>query len=105
VTRAFGLAAIVLGLGITGCGGDSSGETTAPPFSIPPITSPIAPSTTAPATSTTPTGSTSTSKRGNGGNRVNPSQPDSATNNVRPPAGSPQEAFEKQCEQNQRACG
>jgi hypothetical protein len=24
---------------------------------------------------------------------------------VRPPAGSPQEAFEKQCEQNPRACG
>ena len=103
--RAFGLGAIVLGLGIAGCGGDSSAETTAPPLSIPPITSPIAPSTTAPATATTPTGSTSTSKRGHGGNRANPNQPDSATNDVRPPAGSPQEAFEKQCEQNARACG
>jgi hypothetical protein len=104
VIRAFGLAAVVVGLGTAGCGGDSSGETTAP-ISIPPITSPIAPTTTAPATNTTRTGSTTTSKRGNGGNKFNPNLPDSETNDVPAPAGSPQETFEKQCEQNPRACG
>ena len=46
---------------------------------------------------------------GNGGtgppNRGNANQPDSETNDLPPPAGSPQEAFEKQCEQNPQACG
>jgi hypothetical protein len=101
---------LVLGIALAGCGGDDSGETTtAPPPSIPAITSPLpAPTTTAPATTTTPTGSTTTGK-GNGGTgapgRANPNEPDSATNDVPPPAGSPQERFEKQCEQNPASCG
>jgi hypothetical protein len=104
VTRALAVTAIAIGLGIAGCGGDESGETTAPPtVSIPPITSPIPATTTAPATTATPTESTTTT-RGNGDN-VNPKQPDSETNDVPPPPGSPQEAFEKQCEQNPQACG
>jgi ABC-type glycerol-3-phosphate transport system substrate-binding protein len=104
VTRALAVTALAIGLGIAGCGGDESGETTAPPsVSIPAITSPIPATTTAPATTTTPTGSTPTT-RGNG-NNVNPKQPDSETNDVPPPPGSPQEAFEKQCEQNPQACG
>jgi hypothetical protein len=106
VTRALAVTALVTGLAIAGCGGDDSGETTAPPtVSIPPITSPIpATTTTAPTTTTTPKGTT-----GNGGtgapNRANPNEPDSATNDVPPPPGSPQEKFEKQCEQNPQACG
>jgi hypothetical protein len=106
VTRALPLTALVVGLMIGGCGSDESGETTAPTVSIPAITSPIPATTTAP-TATTPTDSTTTSKRGNGngGTGVNPNQPDSETNDVPPPPGSPQEAFEKQCEQNPQACG
>jgi hypothetical protein len=103
VTRAFAVTALVIGLAIAGCGSDDSGKTTAPTVSIPAITSPIPATTTAPATTTTPTGSTTTT-RGNG-NNVNPKQPDSETNDVPPPRGSPQEAFEKQCEQNPQACG
>ena len=103
MTRAFAVTALVLGLAIAGCGGDDSGETTAPTVSIPAVTSPIPATTTAPAaTTTTPTSTTTT--RGNG-NNVNPKQPDSETNDVPPPPGSPQEAFEKQCEQNPQACG
>jgi hypothetical protein len=108
VTRALAVTTLALGLAIAGCGGDDSGETTAPPtISIPAITSPIpATTTTTPATTSTSTG---TRGNGNGGtgppNRTNPNLPDSATNDVAPPAGSPQEAFEKQCEQNPKACG
>jgi ABC-type glycerol-3-phosphate transport system substrate-binding protein len=102
VIRAVALAAIVVGLVASGCGSDSSGQTTAPAVSIPAITAPTAPTTTAPATSSTPFGATTTNK---GGNAFNRKQPDSATNDVPPPQGSPQEAFEKQCEQNPRACG
>jgi hypothetical protein len=88
---------------MAGCGSDDSGETIAPTtVSIPPITSPI-PATTTVATTTTPTESTTTT-RGNG-KPVNPKLPDSETNDVPPPPGSPQEAFEKQCEQNPQACG
>jgi hypothetical protein len=80
-------ALIALVLGVAGCGGDSAGETTAP-------------------TTTGKTGGvkpgTTTSK---GGKTYNPTAPDSPTNDVPPPPGSPQEAFEKQCEQNPQACG
>ncbi len=101
--KALAVTTLALGLAIAGCGGDDSGETTTvPSVSIPAITSPIpVTTTTTPATTTTPTGPTTTS---NGGSSANPTQPDSETNDVRPPAGSPQEAFEKQCEQNPRAC-
>ena len=101
--RALAVTTLALGLAIAGCGGDGSGEMpTVPSVSIPAITSPIpVTTTTTPATTITPTGPTTTS---NGGSSANPNQPDSETNDVRPPAGSPQEAFEKQCEQNPRAC-
>jgi hypothetical protein len=99
---------LALGLAIAGCGGDDSGgTTTVPSVSIPPITSPI-PATTpaAPATTTTPTGTTGNGNGGSGPpNGANPNQPDSETNDVPPPAGSPQETFERQCEQNPKACG
>ena len=103
MTRALPVATLVIGMALAGCGGDGSGETTTAPFSIPAITSPIpATTTTAPATTTTPTETTTTTP--GKPNRFNPKQPDSATNDVPPPPDSPQETFEKQCEQNQ-ACG
>jgi hypothetical protein len=102
VTRAVAATTLIIGLAIAGCGSDDSGETTAPTVSIPAITSPIAPTATVPAATAAPTESTTTSK---GGKTVNPKQPDSETNDVPPPPGSPQEAFEKQCEQNPKACG
>jgi hypothetical protein len=102
VIRALALTSIVTAVAVAGCGGDSSGDTTAPNVSVPAVTSPIAPTTTAPATTSTATRATTTSKSGN---TFNPKQPDSATNDVPPPQGGPQEAFEKQCEQNPQACG
>jgi hypothetical protein len=107
VTRALAAATLLIGLAITGCGSDDSGETTPPPtVSIPAITSPIPATTTTPVTTSTSTGTTGNGNGGSGPpNRTNPNLPDSATNDVKPPAGSPQEAFEKQCEQNPEACG
>jgi hypothetical protein len=94
-------ALIVLVLGVAGCGGDSSGETTAPTFSVPSVTAPgIAPTTTGKTGGVKP--GTTTSK---GGGTYNPTAPDSPTNDVPPPPGSPQAAFEKQCEQHPQACG
>ncbi len=52
-------------------------------------------SLSATATTTAPATTSTTGKRGS----YNPKLPDSATNDVPPPAGSPEEAFEKQCEQ------
>jgi hypothetical protein len=95
------LGAIAIVIAVSGCGSDDSGETTAPTVSIPAITSPLGTTTTAPATTSTTPQTTSTTKKGN----YNPTEPDSATNDVPPPPGSPQEAFEKQCEQNPQACG
>jgi hypothetical protein len=104
VIRALPLLAIAIALAASGCGSDSSGETTPPAFSVPAITSPISPTSTAPLTTTksAPTKSTTTTK---GGNSFDRNKPDSPTNDVPPPTGSPQEAFEKQCEQNPQACG
>jgi len=115
VIRALLATALVGGLLlVAGCGSDGSGETTQPSVSIPAVTSPIpATSTTTPALTTTPTQSTTgTGSGGSGGSPpgggppgANPGKPDSETNDLRPPAGSPQDAFEKQCNQNPRACG
>jgi hypothetical protein len=118
VRRALAATALSVGLAIAGCGDDDPEETTPPTVSIPAITSPLPATTAAPATTTTPTGPTDS---GTGGTRApgggsppgggNPPggtdrrQPDSAANDLPPPAGSPQEAFEKQCQQNPAACG
>ena len=106
MTRALTAATLLIGLAIAGCGSDDSGETTAPTVSIPAITSPIPPTTTTPVTTSRSTGTTGNRNGGTGPpHGTNPNLPDSATNDVAPPAGSPQEAFEKQCEQNPKACG
>jgi hypothetical protein len=94
-------ALIALVLGVAGCGGDSSGETTTPTFSVPSVTAPGIATTTTHTTGGVKPGTTTSSH--NGG--VNPNAPDSPTNDVPPPPGSPQEAFEKQCEQHPAACG
>ncbi|MFL5908490.1 MAG: hypothetical protein ACJ75Z_12945 [Solirubrobacterales bacterium] len=47
-------------------------------------------------------GKSSTTK---GGKTYNPTLPDSATNDVPPPKGSPQAQFEQQCKQHPSACG
>ena len=88
------LAALAIGLIVTGCGSDSSGETTAPAVSIPAVTAPGVAST-APATVTAPTASGTTKTN----TTYNPKAPDSATNDVPPAKGSPQAQFEQQCQQ------
>jgi hypothetical protein len=91
------VGAIAAVIAVSGCGSDDSGETTAPAVSIPAVTSPLGTTTTAPPTTTTAPQTTSTT--GKTKTSYNPKLPDSATNDVPPPAGSPQEAFEKQCQQ------
>ena len=98
---ALALTAIAIGLIATGCGSDSSGETTAPPPSIPAVTAPGISTSTQPAETVTP----STTVTTKGGKTYNPTAPDSATNDVPPAKGSPQAQFEKQCKQSPSACG
>ncbi len=95
------LAALAIGAVAAGCGSDSSGESSSPSISIPAVTAPTA---TSPSLSqaTKPSGATTTSK---GGKTYNPTAPDSPTNDIPPPPGSPQEKFEQQCKQNPSACG
>jgi hypothetical protein len=91
---------LAIGLIAAGCGGDDSGATTAAPsVSIPAVTAPVATST-APATTTSPGKTTS-----KGTTTYSPKLPDSATNDIPPPQGSPQAQFEQQCKQNPSACG
>jgi hypothetical protein len=94
------LAALAAGLGAVGCGDDESGDETTPSISIPSVTVPTAPTTTAPSGGVAPETTT-----GSGGGRYDPAKPDTPENDVPPPAGSPQEAFEQFCEQNPAACG
>jgi hypothetical protein len=92
--------ALAIGLIATGCGSDSSGETTTRSVSIPAITSPL-PTASTPSIPTTTPGTTSTATDGK---TFNPQAPDSATNDIPPAKGSPEEAFEQQCKQ-QGTCG
>lgn len=94
------LVLIAAALGGAGCGDDESDATT-PSISIPSVTAPGAPSAPTVQTTDTATEATTTTKRGS----YDPGKPDSPENDVPPPAGSPQEAFEKMCEQNPEACG
>jgi hypothetical protein len=98
------LTGLALALGAAACGDDED-EGTTPGFEI------SIPETTAtePATeTTTPTQTETTGGSGTGGTSpggVDPNKEDSATNDKPPPAGSPQEAFEQECERNPAACG
>ena len=103
VTAAVTIAAAIA---LAGCGSDSSGDTTAPTFSVPAVTSPLGTTTTAPASTTTApfkTGGPET-RTFEQHNHFKQNQPDSATNDLPPPSGSPQESFEKQCQENPQAC-
>jgi hypothetical protein len=95
------LAAIAIAAGVAGCGGDSSGETTSTSISIPAVTSPVGTGATAPGTTTSNGGVTPTQRT----QTYNTTAPDSPTNDVPPPPGSPQAQFEQQCKQNPSACG
>jgi hypothetical protein len=96
------LAAVAAGLGAVGCGDDESGEETTPSISIPAVTVPTGPTTTAPSSGVAPE---TTTGSGSGRDTYDPAQPDTPENDVPPPPGSPQEAFEQMCEQNPAACG
>src|SRR4029077_1287169 len=101
LTRVIPLA-FAIGLIAAGCGSDDPGATTTPPVSLPAVTSPGLTTTTAPTTTSTTPSTTPTAK---GGKTYNPNQPDSATNDIPPAAGSPQAQFEQQCKQTPSACG
>jgi hypothetical protein len=92
--------AVAVAVAATGCGSDSSGQASVPTVSIPIVTSPVTPTPSAPPTTSFP--GTTTTK--NGGT-YNPKLPDSATNDVPPPKGSPQAQFEQQCQKHPSACG
>jgi hypothetical protein len=93
------LAAGILALGAAGCGDDDDDpvDITVPTTtSVPEVTTPTVPQET---TTTTPT------TAGPTGKQVDPAAPDSQTNDVPPPPGSPQAEFEKACEKNPAVCG
>ena len=100
------LTALALALGAAGCGGDDDeGDTTDFEISVPEAT--VQSETTEP-TETAPQTTTQEDGGGTGGTSppsAKPGKQDSAANDTPPPAGSPQEAFEKECEQNPAACG
>jgi hypothetical protein len=95
------LAAVAVALGTAGCGSDNSGDATTPGVSIPAVTAPQISTSTGPAKAAKP-GTTVTTK---GGRSYNPNRPDSPTNDVPPPKGSPQAQFEQQCQKHPAACG
>jgi hypothetical protein len=96
------LAAIAIAAGVAGCGSDSSGETTSPTVSIPAVTSPVGTAATATPGTTTSNGGVAPSQKTQ---TFNTTAPDSPTNDIPPPPGSPQAQFEQQCKQNPAACG
>jgi hypothetical protein len=94
-----------LALGTGACGEDD--EETSPSVTVPASTetAPATTTTTAPVTTTKPTTRTEKTGKTGGTPSHDPAKPDTPANDVPPPPGSPQEAFEKQCEQNPSACG
>lgn len=99
------LAALALALGGAACGDDDDGgdetDTTIPSVTIPSDTT----TTTAPTTTTEPT-TTEDDARGNGGTpTVDPNAEDSPENDKPPAPGSPEEAFEQDCQANPGKCG
>lgn len=91
------LALVALSLAAAGCGSDSSGGDGTPSATVPAVTSP---SVSGASTSQTAT-SVKTTK---GGKTYNPGAPDAQGNDVPPPKGGPQAAFEQQCKRNPSAC-
>ena len=91
------LAALAL-LGVGACGGDDDDDTTS---TIPDITIPEGEAEqTTPAPTTTPAPET-----GSGGTTLDPSKPDSPTNDLPPEPNTPESRFEEFCKENPGACG
>ncbi len=104
------IVGLVAGLVAVGAGDDDDNGTSLPEISVPagePQTVPQETDTTEPKPDGTggANGTGGAKPGGGGGGSVNPSEPDTATNDKPPPAGSPEEAFEQFCEQNPGACG
>jgi hypothetical protein len=100
------LTLLVLVLGASGCGGDDDETTSAPSISVPVVSVPTTGGVSVPNVSTTTTPPPDIVTTGKGGTaKPNPAAPDAPSNDLPPPPGSPQEAFERQCEQNPAACG
>ncbi|MGH2955852.1 MAG: hypothetical protein ACRDL6_02520 [Solirubrobacterales bacterium] len=95
---AIALSVTALALGASGCIGEDDEEAaTQPSIPVPETTAPPAPAETTPA----PVTPTTTAPSGKQGGR----KPDSPANDVPPASGSPEEQFERFCEQNPAACG
>jgi hypothetical protein len=92
------LLALAVGVGATGCGGDSSGETTTGSASVSSVTAPSV------STGSTTAGTLGKTKTTKGGKTYNPTAPDSSTNDVPPLQGGPQAGFEQHCRQDPSAC-
>jgi hypothetical protein len=93
------LAAVALTLGAVACGDDGGDtSTTIPEVTIPEDT------TTVPETTTT-TESTTTTEDNGGTPTFNPDEADSPTNDKPPAPGSPEDAFEQDCQQHPGKCG
>ena len=92
--------------GAVGCGGDDEDEDeeTTPALTAPAATESAPATTAAPKTTSEPIEKTKPPKTG-GTPSYDPGKADTPENDVPPPAGSPQEAFERMCEQNPSACG
>jgi hypothetical protein len=96
---------LVLLLGAVGCGGDDEETSSMPSISIsvPSISVPAGAESVPSGSATTTTGATTTGKGSTA--KPDPAKTDSPANDLPPPPGSPQEAFERQCKQNPAACG
>lgn len=89
------LSLVALALVAPGCGDDEESDVTVPSISVPDATTTSVPEATITEPSTVPDGGTTT----------DPGVEDSPENDVPPPPGSPQEAFEQACKKNPAACG
>jgi hypothetical protein len=97
------LTLLAMTLGAASCGGDEEDTTSVPSISVSTAEVPSVPSV---RTTTTPLPATTTTRTTTQSGAKKPSAaPDSPANDVPPPPGSPDEAFERQCAQDPAACG
>ena len=95
------IAALALTLGAAACGDDDEDVTST---TVPEVTIPDA--TTSPTETIAPEPTTTEDDGGNGGTpTVDPQAEDSPSNDKPPAPGSPEEAFEKDCQANPGKCG